>query len=86
MSISPFDSALHGRAFADAEIARLFSDSAELRAMLITWGALARAQAAHGLIPSESAEAIHRATLEIQIDPGAIAPATALNGAPGSAG
>ncbi|SDY81592.1 3-carboxy-cis,cis-muconate cycloisomerase [Jannaschia faecimaris] len=80
MTITPFDSTLHGRGFADADIARLFSDSAELRAMLITWGALARAQAAHGQIPSESAEAIHRATLEIQIDPGALTQDTARNG------
>ncbi|CTQ48396.1 lyase family protein [Jannaschia donghaensis] len=80
MSITPFDSALQGRAFADVDIARLFSDSAELRAMLIIWGALARAQAAHGLIPHDSAEAIHRAMLEIQIDPGALAADTARNG------
>lgn len=80
MSISPFDSALYGRSFADVDIARLFSDSAELRAMLIVWGALARAQAAHDLIPVDSAEAIHRATLEVQIDPGALGQATARNG------
>ena len=80
MSVSPFDSILHGRAFSDADIARLFSDSAELRAMLIVWGTLARAQATRGIVPHESAEAIHRATLEVQIDPGAIAQATARDG------
>ena len=80
MSVTPFDSATHGRGFADADMARLFSDSAELRAMLLVWGALARAQAAHGLVPSESAEAIHRAMHEIQIDPGALAAQTERDG------
>lgn len=49
--------------------------------MLIPWGALARAQAAQGLIPEVSAKAIHRATLEIQIDPGVLAQDTARTGA-----
>ncbi|CUH16856.1 3-carboxy-cis,cis-muconate cycloisomerase [Jannaschia seosinensis] len=80
MSVTPFDSALQGRAFTDPEIGRLFSDTAELRAMLIVWGALAKAQAAHGLIPETAAAAIHRATLEVQIDPGALARATDENG------
>ncbi len=82
MTVTPFDSALHGRAFSDPDIARLFSDSAEIRAMLLVWGALARAQAAHGLIPGDSAEAIHRAAMEVQIDPGSLAEATAANGIP----
>jgi hypothetical protein len=29
MSVSPFDSALHRELFGDAEVARLFSDTAE---------------------------------------------------------
>ena len=82
MSVTPFDSALYGRAFADADIARLFSDSAEIRAMLLFWGALGPAQAEHGLIPAESGAAIHRAAMEVQIDAASLADATAANGIP----
>ena len=41
MSASPFDSMVHARLFGDAEIARLFSDTAEIRAMMLVLGALA---------------------------------------------
>ena len=82
MSVSPFDSALLGRGFADAEVARLFSDGAELRAMLLVWGVLARAQGSAGLIPETAAAAIHRATREIAIDPGELAERTAQDGVP----
>lgn len=82
MSVSPFDSALLGRGFADADVARLFSDGAELRAMLLVWGTLARAQCAVGLIPETAAAAIHRASREIAIDPGELAEQTARDGVP----
>jgi 3-carboxy-cis,cis-muconate cycloisomerase len=48
MSVSPFDSALYRDLFGDAEIARLFSDTAEVRAMMLVLGALAKAQGAQG--------------------------------------
>ncbi|QQA44888.1 lyase family protein [Pelagovum pacificum] len=73
MSASPFDSSIYRDLLADRETARLFTDSAEVRAMLIVEGALARAQGAAGLIPEVSAAAIHRASLELQIDPGSLA-------------
>lgn len=76
MAISPFDSALYRNLFHDADLGRLFTDSAELRAMMLVEGALAKVQGALGLIPSESAAFLHRATLEIQIDPGALAAGT----------
>ena len=82
MSVGAFDSALHARGFSDGPAARLFTDAAEVRAMLLVWGALARAQAAHGLIPEMAAEAIHRASREAQVDPAALAEATAANGVP----
>ncbi|WP_298435740.1 lyase family protein [uncultured Jannaschia sp.] len=82
MTVSPFDSALHGAKYADRDVARLFSDSAEIRAMLIVQGALARAQGATGLIPEVSAQAIHRAAMEVQIDPAGLAAGTAANGIP----
>jgi 3-carboxy-cis,cis-muconate cycloisomerase len=51
MSVSPFDSALYRDLFGDAEIARLFSDTAEVRAMMLVLGALAKAQGAQGHHP-----------------------------------
>lgn len=80
MAASVFDSPLYARLFDTGETGRLFSDSAALRAMLLVEGALAKAQGKLGVIPEISAAAIHRATLEIQIDPGALAQATGENG------
>ncbi|MGC3939268.1 lyase family protein [Roseobacter sp. EG26] len=80
MAASVFDSPLFSQLFPTGETGRLFSDSASIRAMLLVEGALAKAQGELGLIPEISAAAIHRATLEIQIDPGALAKATGENG------
>ena len=44
------DSPLYARLFGDAETARLFTDSAELRAMMLVEGALTAASAKVGLI------------------------------------
>ena len=82
MSVSPFDSALHGPGLADPDVARLFSDGAEIRAMLLVWGALAGAQAAHGLVPQDAATAIDRAARDVAIDPAALAARTAEDGVP----
>lgn len=72
MSTTPFDSDLYRDLFHDAETGRLFTDSAEVRAMLIVEGTLAKVQGAAGVIPELSAAAIHRASLELQIDPGGL--------------
>lgn len=80
MAASVFDSPLYAQLFPTGEAGRLFSDSASLRAMLLVEGALAKAQGDLGIIPQISAAAIHRATLEIQIDPGALAQCTGENG------
>lgn len=80
MAASVFDSPLFAGLFPTGEAGRLFSDSAALRAMLLVEGALAKAQGALGIIPEISAAAIHRATLEIQIDPGALAKSIGANG------
>ncbi|SIT11377.1 3-carboxy-cis,cis-muconate cycloisomerase [Roseivivax lentus] len=82
MSASLFDSALYGKLVPTGDVARLFSDTAEVRAMLIVEGALAQVQGAAGLIPEISAKAIHRASLELQIDPAGLAEATGENGVP----
>ncbi len=80
MSVSPFDSALYRGLFGDAEIARLFSDAAEIRAMMLVLGALAKAQGADGTIPEVSAAFLHRSMMEVQIDPAGLATDTGANG------
>ncbi|APE42762.1 3-carboxy-cis,cis-muconate cycloisomerase [Sulfitobacter alexandrii] len=82
MAASVFDSALFGRLFDPGEAGRLFTDSAAVRAMLLVEGALAKVQGAQGIIPELSAAAIHRASLEIAVDPGALAAETGQNGVP----
>lgn len=82
MPTSPFDSALWGRLYGDDEVARLFTDSAEVRAMLLVLGALARAQGGLGLIPKDAADAIGRAALEVHLDPSSLAVGTAAAGVP----
>lgn len=80
MAASVFSSAIFSQLFPTGEIGKLFSDTAEIRAMLLVEGALAEAQGKLGIIPEISAAAIVRAAREIQIDPGALAKATGQNG------
>lgn len=80
MAASVFSSALFGGLFSTGEVGRLWSDSAEVRAMLLVEGALAKVQGAVGVIPELSAAFIHRSAMEVQIDPSALAEATARNG------
>lgn len=80
MAASVFDSPAFAQLFPTGEAGRLFTDSAAIRAMMLVEGALAKVQGAQGVIPQDSAAAIHRASLEIQIDPGELAQATGQNG------
>ncbi|MGY9038020.1 MAG: adenylosuccinate lyase family protein, partial [Rhodobacterales bacterium] len=80
MAASVFDSPLFAQLFNTGDAGRLFSDTAAIRAMLLVEGALAKVQGSLGVIPELSAAAIHRAALEIQVDPGAIAASTGENG------
>lgn len=82
MPASPSDSAIYRSLFGDVQAAALFTDSAEIRAMLLVEGALARVQGALGLIPAEAAAFIDRASQDVQIDPAALGPETARNGVP----
>ena len=82
MPAAPADSALYRGLFGDAELARLFSDTAEGRAMLLVEGALARAQGAAGMIPETAAAFLSRALQEIQIDPAGLAEGIAADGVP----
>jgi len=79
MAVTPFDSAMMRGLFGDDDIARLFSDSAEVRAMLLVEGALAQAQGELGVIPSDSAAFIKRAVMEVQIDPAGLSAETGIN-------
>ncbi len=76
------DSAIYGKLFGDSEVSRLFTDSAEVRAMLLVEGALAKVQGELGLIPETSARAIHRASMELQVDPGGLGASVAQNAVP----
>ncbi|MHA6264518.1 class-II fumarase/aspartase family protein [Arenibacterium sp. CAU 1754] len=80
MAGSVFDSTLYGRLFPTGAAGRLFTDAAEIRAMLLVEGALAKAQGTLGVIPDLSAAAISRAAMEVQVDPGVMAKATGTNG------
>lgn len=82
MPAHPADSAIYSMLFNDEETAHLFSDSAELRAMLLVEGSLARVQGTLGVIPAEAAAFIDRASREVEIDPAALAAETARNGVP----
>lgn len=82
MPAAPADSAIYRRLLGDDEVAALFTDAAEVRAMMLVEGALARVQGDLGLIPADAAAYLHRASLELQIDPGALAAETARNGVP----
>ncbi|WP_224814381.1 lyase family protein [Hasllibacter sp. MH4015] len=80
MSASLFDSALHREMFGDAEVARLLSDSARIRAMMLVLGTLAKVQGQAGVIPEVSGAFLHRAAMEVQIDPGGLAGSVGANG------
>ena len=82
MAVSPFDSALLGPLFGDAEVGAHFSDAAELDAMVRVERALARAEAACGVIPDEAALAIDRGLADVVLDPAALAAGTAAAGVP----
>ena len=80
MPARPLDSALYLDLFGDADVGQLFTDTAELRTMMLVEGALAKAQGQLGIIPETSAHAIHRASHELQLDPATLAEATGQNG------
>ncbi|MBZ4689354.1 MAG: adenylosuccinate lyase family protein [Cereibacter sp.] len=82
MPAAPADSALYRNLFGDEETAALFSDSAEIRAMLLVEGALARVQGRLGVIPETAAAFIDRSSREVLIDPSALAEGVATDGVP----
>lgn len=82
MTVSPFDSQILGRLFADGEIAALFSDEAAIRTMVTFEAALARIEAELGIIPKGAADAIERAAAAFEPDMEAIAAGAEATGVP----
>ncbi|MFT6773229.1 MAG: 3-carboxy-cis,cis-muconate cycloisomerase [Paracoccaceae bacterium] len=80
MAVTPFDSPMMRDLLSDREVGALFSDAAEIRAMLLFEGALAKAQGALGMIPETAAAAIYRMSRDVAVDPAALAPAVAAAG------
>ena len=82
MTVSPLDSELFGGLLSDGEVAALFSDAAQLSAMLRVEAALARVQGRLGVIPSAAAERISEVAESFVPDPASLAAATAEAGIP----
>lgn len=82
MPASPADSAIYGKLLGDSEVGQLFTDSAEVRACMLVEGALAKVQGELGLIPQISAAAIHRASMELQLDPGGLRQSVGISAVP----
>lgn len=82
MTASLFDSPVWRATLHDPELSTLFTDTAALRANLLVMGSLVLTQAKAGTVPDVSAQAIQRAAMEVQIDPGALAADTAETGDP----
>ena len=80
MAASLFDSPNYAKLFPVGDAGRLFTDTAEVRAMMLVEGTLAKLQGKSGTIPEISAQAIHRASLELQIDPAGLGDVTGQNG------
>lgn len=80
MAGSVFDSPLFTHLFPIGDAGRLFTDTADVRAMMLVEGTLAKVQGEMGIIPEDSAFFIHRASMENQIDPSSLAKDTGQNG------
>jgi len=82
MATSPFDSALYRELLHDDEVGQLFSDGAEVNAMIRVEAALARVQGTLEVIPTASARHIERALADVHLDPASLAAGTRDAGIP----
>lgn len=80
MTASPFDHPFLSGLLGDDEIAPYFSAAADIRAMLSFEAALAKAEAAHGLIPAEAARRITDTCAAFSADVPSLRSATARDG------
>lgn len=82
MAISPLDSTVFAGVFGDPEVGPLFSDAAEIEAMIDFERALARAEAACGVIPAEAGAGLDTAMKGLVIPPEALTDATTAAAVP----
>ena len=82
MTFSAFDSQVTGDLFADPETVALFSDEAQLAAMLRVEAALARVEGRLGVIPEVAAQRIAAVAEDLTIEPASLAAATTRDGMP----
>lgn len=82
MTVSPFDSTLFGALLSCSATAAAFSDEAFIKALLVVEGALARAEAAAGVIPEDAADEIAKGCETLTLDPADLADGTASAGVP----
>lgn len=80
MSVTPFNHSFLSELFGDADISACFTAEADIAAMLSFEMALAKAEAAHGVIGAEDASAIVSALSGFQPDMQALKTATARDG------
>jgi adenylosuccinate lyase len=79
-SASIFDSAIHGHLWAPSELRERLGDRGRIAGWLEVLAALARAQAEHGVIPADAADAIASTLDASALDLDAIARATQASG------
>jgi 3-carboxy-cis,cis-muconate cycloisomerase len=82
MAISPLDSRVFAGVFGDPEVGPLFSDEAEIAAMIEFERALARAEAACGVIPESAGAALDAAMEGLVIPPSELTEATTAAAVP----
>lgn len=82
MAVTPFDSRLLGPLFTDPAIAALFSDAAEIDALIVVERALARVEGRLGVIPVEAGAQIDRKLDGAAIDPASLAAGARSAGVP----
>ncbi|HVZ15469.1 MAG TPA: 3-carboxy-cis,cis-muconate cycloisomerase [Bauldia sp.] len=80
MSVSPFDDPLLAALLGDEESARLFTPETEIGEFNVFEAALARAEAAEGVIPSAAADAIVAAAADLTPDMASLRAAVARDG------
>ena len=80
MTVSSFDHPLLGGLVGDEAVSTAFSIDAEIRAMLAFEAALARAEAAEGVIPADAADAIAAVCGSFQPDMAALSAGTRRDG------
>ena len=80
--VSAFDSRISSAVFADEELSSLFSDDAEIQALVRVEKELAKVQSSLGVIPEREGKALVAALATLTIDPAAVADGFEKDGIP----